>query len=77
MVSTRTTGQRPPCVSSPDLERTYHEPEEAREEKARGKREVTARDSEDSRGRAAREAERKGGASQMDNARSAALESRA
>ena len=74
-MSIRTTSQRLRCASSLVYESRFREPEEARE-KARGKREVTARDSEDRRGRAAREAERKGGASQMDNARSVASESR-
>ena len=76
-MSIGTTSQRPRCASSLECESPFREPEEAREERARGKHEVMARDSEDRRERAAREAERKGGASQMDNARSAALESRA
>ena len=76
-MSTRAAGQRPRCVSSLECESPFREPEEAREEKARGKHEVMARDSEDRRERAAREAERKDGVSQKANARSAALESRA
>ena len=75
-MSIRTTSQRPRCVSSLECESPFREPEEAREEKAKGKREVMVRDSEDRRGRAAKEAERKGGASQMDNARSVASESK-
>ena len=75
-MSIGTTSRRPRCVSSLECENPFREPEEVREEKAKGKREVMVRDSEDRRRKAAREAERKGGASQMADDRSAASESR-